>query len=84
MNVSVMQWMCLNIEKEDIFNKKIIEVGSQNINETLRPLIMNYLPNENVGVDIAKREKVELVVDASKLERYLSPSLLTYLYQQRC
>ncbi|MEM4067457.1 MAG: class I SAM-dependent methyltransferase [Candidatus Micrarchaeaceae archaeon] len=67
MNTSVMLWVCLNIEREDVFNKRIIEVGSQDVNGTVRPLIMKYRPREYIGVDMVAGKNVDLVVDASRL-----------------
>lgn len=53
---------------EHFHNKVIIEVGSKFVNESVRPIIINYgKPCQYIGVDISKGKYVDMVVPAEKL-----------------
>ncbi len=51
-NVTGIIFAALNLKKEEIQNKKIIEVGSMNVNGGIRPILESYGPRQYLGVDI--------------------------------
>lgn len=60
-----------NLTKEEVEGKKIIEVGSYDMNASLRPIIESWTPAEYVGVDIKKGPGVDIVCGAEDIiERF--------------
>ena len=59
------------LTKEDIEGKKIIEVGSLDVNGSVRPYIETFKPRQYIGVDIAIGPGVDEICDAKDIaERY--------------
>ena len=56
-----------NIIKEDIENKDIIEVGSYNVNGSLREHLLSFKPQKYVGVDIHEGAYVDMVCSAENI-----------------
>lgn len=50
-----------------IASKRILEVGSLNINGTIRDYISKYFPAEYTGIDIQSGPDVDLVLDITRL-----------------
>lgn len=57
----------INLTKDEIQGKKVLEVGSYNVNGGLRPLIESWYPSEYWGVDIVEGPGVDLVCPAENL-----------------
>lgn len=57
----------INLTPKEVKNKSVIEIGSININGSLRPLIESYKPAEYIGVDIVKRKGVDIVCSAENI-----------------
>ena len=56
------------ISKPEFFNGKIVlEIGSRNVNGSLRSIIENYEPLSYTGIDIIDGEGVDIVCDANEL-----------------
>jgi len=53
-HVSCIVFGVKNLTKKEINNKKVIEVGSYDVNGSLRPIIELFKPKEYIGVDIKK------------------------------
>lgn len=58
-----------SLSKEDIKGKKVLEVGSRNINGSLRHYILKFSPFEYVGVDIDKGDGVDVICNAEDLAK---------------
>lgn len=56
-----------NLDKQEIRGKRIIEVGSYDVNGSLRPILESWGPAEYIGVDIQKGPGVDIVCNAEKL-----------------
>lgn len=56
------------LTREEIENKRILEVGSFNVNGSLRFLIETYKPAEYIGADIAAGSGVDVICNATELE----------------
>lgn len=69
-----MQFLRDSIRREEIFNKDVLEVGSQNINGSPREVIAPYGPRTYWGVDYGPGKDVDLVIDATKIVERFGPS----------
>ena len=47
--------------REEIEGKKIIEVGSLNINGSLRDMVIKYNPNSYAGIDLTQGPGVDMI-----------------------
>ena len=59
----------LNLKEEEIQGKTVIEVGSMDVNGTLRPLLESFKPKKYVGVDISEGRGVDVICNAEDLLR---------------
>ncbi len=60
-------WGQDNISPDEIKGKRILEVGSLNVNGTLRHAIEKMNPLEYIGVDIIEGNGVDIICDAENL-----------------
>ncbi len=68
MTISVIEFFIENLKKEEINNKKVLEVGSKYVNGSVRPIIEKFLqPEKYVGIDIEQGKFVDEVLTAEKL-----------------
>ncbi|HSS34847.1 MAG TPA: class I SAM-dependent methyltransferase, partial [Patescibacteria group bacterium] len=59
------------LQPADVAGRGVLEVGSLDVNGSIRPFVESLQPGRYVGVDIAPGPRVDEVVDASKLiERF--------------
>jgi len=56
-----------NLFREEIENKRIIEVGSKDVNGSLRPFLETMHPREYIGVDIETGPGVDIICQAEDL-----------------
>lgn len=56
-----------NLTKAEVEGKKIIEVGSYDVNGSLRPIVENWNPAEYIGVDIEHGPGVDIICPAENL-----------------
>jgi len=61
------EWVRENIEVEDIRGKRVLEVGSFNVNGTLKPTLKALGPSEYIGVDIHAGSNVDIICPAERL-----------------
>jgi SAM-dependent methyltransferase len=57
----------LNIAKEEIRDKKVVEVGSMDVNGTVRTLLETYQPAQYLGIDVQQGKGVDVVCKAEDL-----------------
>jgi SAM-dependent methyltransferase len=55
------------INLKDVLGKRVIEVGSNNVNCSLRPIVEAMEPHEYIGVDIVEGPGVDLLCSAENL-----------------
>lgn len=66
-NVNCIVFGATNLQEKDVKGKRVIEVGSLNVNGSLRPLIESLCPKKYVGVDIVEGPGVDMICDAENL-----------------
>jgi SAM-dependent methyltransferase len=66
-NSACIQFVKKNLKESDITGKSVIEVGSLDINGTLRPIVEVYKPALYTGVDLFNGPGVDIVCDAKEL-----------------
>ncbi len=67
MNINCVLFVAINLKKEEIENKRVIEIGSLNVNGTIRPLVESYNPGEYIGADITAGPGVDTICDVKNL-----------------
>ena len=66
-NQSCIQFGAKNLTGEEIKEKRVLEVGSVDVNGNLRPIVEAHGPREYVGVDIEKGRGVDVVCRAEDI-----------------
>lgn len=66
-HVSCIVFGVKNLTKEEIDGKKVIEIGSYDVNGSIRPIIESWKPAKYIGVDIKEGPGVDVVCDAEKI-----------------
>jgi len=56
-----------NFSEAEIENKRIIEIGSYQVNGSIRPIFEKYHPSEYIGVDIESGPGVDIICEAEYL-----------------
>jgi SAM-dependent methyltransferase len=74
MHESVMDFGRARLAPGDVFDRCVIEVGSQNINGSLRPHVESLRPMSYVGVDFVSGEGVDVVCDAGEIVARFGPN----------
>ena len=72
MHSSVVYFTMKVITEDMIRGKRILEVGSKNVNGSLREFISGLNPASYTGIDVEKGAGVDMVVDAEKMDAELS------------
>jgi ubiquinone/menaquinone biosynthesis C-methylase UbiE len=66
-NAYCVLFAALNLKKEEIRGRKILEVGASDDTGSVRPLMESYEPSKYIGADITKGPGVDVVCNAEKL-----------------
>lgn len=66
-NIDCIKWAAKNITEEEIKGKRVIEVGSYDVNGSLRYIVELLKPAEYIGVDIVKGPGVDMICSAENL-----------------
>lgn len=69
MHASCLEFVKNNLKSEYIDNKNVIELGSYDINGTVRPIVDNFKPNIYLGSDISYHKTVDLVADVHYINK---------------
>lgn len=70
MRNEVMEFFGRTVVPDEFHGKRILEVGSENVNGSIRPLIENLQPSEFIGIDLHLGIGVDLVLAAEKIVQY--------------
>ena len=62
-----LDWISKNVTREEIYGKRVIEVGSLDVNGSPRSIIERFDPLEYVGVDIIRGKGVDLICSCEDL-----------------
>jgi SAM-dependent methyltransferase len=72
-NSACIQFAKSKLGKSDIKGKNVIEVGSLDVNGTLRPIVEAFEPASYTGVDLFEGPRVDIVCDAKDLLNIFAP-----------
>ena len=67
MNLRCIIFGASNLTPKEIKGKKVIEVGSCDVNGSLRPIIESWEPAEYIGIDIVEGSGVDIICDAENV-----------------
>ncbi|MFH1508476.1 MAG: class I SAM-dependent methyltransferase [Candidatus Omnitrophota bacterium] len=67
MTINCVVFASININSAEITRKRVLEIGSYNVNGSIRPLIERYNPAEYLGVDIENGPGVDIKCDIQDL-----------------
>lgn len=70
MHDSVMTFGIEALTVADVRTKSVLEVGSMNVNGSLRGHVLSLGPSTYVGVDFMAGDGVDVICDASRLEQH--------------
>jgi predicted SAM-dependent methyltransferase len=73
-NAYIILFAALNLKREEIQGKKVIEVGSKVFDGSVRPLLESYGPKQYVGVDISAGPGVDVLCNAENLLDVFQPN----------
>lgn len=76
-HMSIIEWFIEEVSKnsEQFKNKRILEVGSRDVNGSVRPLIEKFcFPQEYMGIDIESGKYVDIILPAEQLVSYFGES----------
>ena len=68
MTVECLLAMITQLCKEPVAGKRVVEVGSQDVNGSIRPFVEALQPKEYIGTDMAAGKGVDVVCDCGSLE----------------
>jgi SAM-dependent methyltransferase len=66
-NANGILFAALNLKVDEIKNKRVLDVGSMNVNGSVRSLLESYEPKQYVGVDVAPGSGVDIICNAANL-----------------
>jgi SAM-dependent methyltransferase len=66
-NVAGVVFAASTLSRDDIQGRRVLEVGSHDVNGSLRPVLESWGPAEYVGVDLAPGPGVDVVCPAEQL-----------------
>ena len=66
MHKSVMDFVEKEINEEDVFDNRVIELGSQDVNGSVRGIIEQRGSREYIGIDMQDGQGVDVVMDVRK------------------
>jgi len=67
MHASVMRFVVENLYPHEVKGRKVLEVGSADVNGSVRPLVMSMAPASYLGIDLAEGPGVDHVLDISSI-----------------
>jgi predicted SAM-dependent methyltransferase len=69
----IIEWFVKTIQVQEFKNKRVLEIGSFDVNGSVRPLIESCQPQEYIGIDIRPGQKVNLVLSGEEIVDYFGP-----------
>lgn len=74
MHSSVLAFARRVIRPEEIVGRRVLEIGSYNVNGSIREVVEPLLPDLYIGIDAVAGPGVDLVLDASQAVWHFGPS----------
>lgn len=73
MNGAVLEFLRTRVSRDEVVGKKVLEVGSYDVNGSPRSILVPHGPAQYLGVDISKGPGVDMVCRASDLVKTFGP-----------
>jgi hypothetical protein len=73
MHESVLAWVAERLTSDDVKGLDVLEVGSYDVNGSVRPIVMALEPASYVGVDQSAGPGVDVVCEAADLTERFAP-----------
>jgi SAM-dependent methyltransferase len=67
------------VPREDVAGKRVVEVGSRNVNGSIRPFFAGLDPESYIGFDVRDGPGVDVVIDCEKLTHRLGGSFADFV-----
>lgn len=67
MHDSVMHFFNDHLTIDEVYGKRVLEVGSLNVNGSVRPLVESYEPRKYIGTDIREGRGVDMVLPGEQV-----------------
>lgn len=64
---SCIEFVRVNLTRNEVEGKSVLEVGSLNVNGSVRPIVEAFSPSSYIGVDIQRGPGVDGICDASEI-----------------
>lgn len=78
MHQSVIDFGTKHLTSEVVFDARVLEIGSFNVNGSLRPHVMKLSPASYIGIDLQPGDGVDLIADACNPEDAVLGSIGTH------
>jgi hypothetical protein len=65
MHASVLRFVASNLQRNEVEGKRVLEVGSADVNGSVRPMVMALGPSTYLGIDLAEGPGVDRILDIS-------------------
>lgn len=69
----ILEWVQRNLNAADIHNRDVLEIGSYDVNGSLREVVMPLAPASYTGIDMRSGPGVDVVCRAENLVRQFGP-----------
>lgn len=73
MQPSVMSFIRENLYADEVYGKRVLEVGSRDVNGSPRSYVLSREPKEYIGIDLQNGPGVDLVLDGAKVAEHFGP-----------
>lgn len=68
-NTACINFVKNNLSKNEIKGKRVLEIGSRNVNGSVRPYVEKNQPKEYIGIDIRKGDGVDIICDVNNIQK---------------
>jgi len=70
-NINCLVFAVKHLSQKEVKGKKIIEIGSLNVNGSLRPVLESWQPDKYLGIDLQKGPGVDMVCRVEEMVEVL-------------
>jgi SAM-dependent methyltransferase len=78
-NIDTFQWVAKNLLLDNVQGKKVLEVGSCDVNGSIRSVVEILKPEEYIGIDIASGPGVDIICRAEDLVKQFGENSFDFI-----